>query len=147
MTPVTANNGKELKVERAGDDVVVTWLCGGTRTFTGDDLTAAIAHLEQLARVGVWMQAHDSRGTAYAARVEKGRLYAGDDVPSAGDEYLSWRAFKAAVGVKPDKPPPEDYAPDKHVTPDFSLLPKQPKRKSTKPPWWRRLTQRSFRNL
>jgi hypothetical protein len=141
VTPVTASNGQDLKVELAGGDVVVTWLCGGTRTFTPDDLTKAIAHLEQLSKHGVWMQAHDSRGTVYAARVVKGRLYAGDDVNAAGEEYVSWRVFKTAVGVKPDKPPPADYAPATHVTPDFTLLPNQPK--PARERWWRRVFKRS----
>jgi hypothetical protein len=90
------------------------------------------------------MEAHDSEDRKYAARVVRGRLYAGDTITQAEDQYVSWRAFKSEAGIKPEKPPPADYEPAGAPTPSLdALLAAETSEPEPTPGFFRRLFKRS----
>jgi hypothetical protein len=93
---VTGSNGRQVTVARSGDEVTVTWLCGGTRTFTVEDLRTALGRFELVASHGIWWEDDDSHRAAYAAVLEDGQFH-GDDHINGRSGTVPWDEFKAAL--------------------------------------------------
>lgn len=97
--PARTENDAErsVRVHTQGDDVIVTWTCGGTRTFTPDDLRASIDYLEMVCVHGdVWLSHSDSRSTTFSCVVEDGEFHAHDNI-TEHSAHLPWDGFKAKL--------------------------------------------------
>jgi hypothetical protein len=93
---VTGSNGRSVKVERRGAKILVTWMCGGTREFTDDDLRMAIERFEVVASHGIWYEDDDSGYSPYAAVLQDGQFH-GDDHVNGNSDTVPWDEFKAAL--------------------------------------------------
>lgn len=88
--------GGTVTVSRREDTVTVRWLCGAMRTFTVEDLRAALDHFEGVAAHGIWYEDGDSTHSPYAAVLEDGRFH-GDDHVNGRSGHVPWDEFKAAL--------------------------------------------------
>lgn len=93
---ITAENGREVTVRRHEDKVSVTWICGGVRTFTTEDLRAALDCFELVSVHGIWYEDDDSAHDPYAATLKDGEFHANDYV-NGDNHHVPWGEFKAAL--------------------------------------------------
>lgn len=97
---VPASDWGEVGVRaESGDQIVVKWLCGETRTFDREQLRGIIDDLELLQQYpDVWFEGRDAYGSRFAARVLDGRFYA-DSVPrqTDGGSCVPWKALRKAL--------------------------------------------------
>jgi predicted RNA-binding Zn-ribbon protein involved in translation (DUF1610 family) len=91
----------EVRVEWAGERIVVRWFCGAERSFTAEDLRAALDNVVTVCELGdVWVHDRDTRLHSYSARVFNGdgpaRFYGGEGY-GTDNGSLPWEPFKAAL--------------------------------------------------
>lgn len=86
-----------VRVERGGN-IVIKWVCGDSRTFTSDELGAAIDDVEILAEhfPDVWYEGRDTRGSRFYAQLADGELYANTG-PDRQSSHVSWAELKRAL--------------------------------------------------
>lgn len=91
------DGAEEVVVELVGDEVVVTWVCGDTRTFDVDDLEQAVAHVRSSKDSGAWVELTDSGGERFYAQVANGVLRVTDNVHAAAPRGLPWRELRKTL--------------------------------------------------
>jgi hypothetical protein len=86
-----------------GEGVKVTWPCGDSRVFCGDDLASVIADVEALAKLPgmrhpVWLTQTDSNGNrVYLKFGRDGQLHADTVMTRSSTAGVEWKALKAAI--------------------------------------------------
>lgn len=92
---VAGSNG-QVRISRSGDNVTVTWLCGARRTFTTEDLAAALERFTMVGERGLWYEDSDSFRNGWAAHLHAGQFH-GDDHVNGASGHVPWAEFKAAL--------------------------------------------------
>jgi hypothetical protein len=97
---IKSSGNRDVTVERTGNIVKVTWVCGAERFFTPEGLRQAIDNFELATSyngdVPVWLEDRDHHGTGFACKLAGGRFHADDSVD--GTTYdVPWSSFKKAL--------------------------------------------------
>lgn len=86
-----------VRTELFGNDVIVKWFCGDTRTFTPDEIDNVVRCLDVMESFpDVWFQHQDSRSRVFFARIVDGSLYA-DTSPGGDGERIDWKEMKKVL--------------------------------------------------
>lgn len=94
---VVNDDDRSVRVARDGDRIEVRWLCGDTFSFTGEDLRAAIDHVDRAASYpDVWLSHRDSDDDGFVVRVVDGDFYA-DQRPNDQAGCIAWDDLRATL--------------------------------------------------
>jgi hypothetical protein len=107
---VEGSGGRKLRVDTSDDRSLVTWLCGGQRSFDKERLQETIEYVARLERLGpdVWFTHADANGRRFSLRLEGDQLYAGDTPTSFEDIHVPWSAVRELLAPAPRRSSEED---------------------------------------
>lgn len=106
----------DVRVREDGDNVLIQWSCGASRTFTKEKLREVLKNFESLGKAGdVYYRDTDIGGQPFFARLD-GKVIRVDDNGSEAADSVNWAKFRAAV-VRHSKAPAKRKTPAKKATP------------------------------
>jgi len=102
---VEGSGGRKLRIDTSDGRSLVTWLCGGQRSFEKGRLQETIEYVERLERLGpdVWFTHADANGRRFSLRLEGDRLYAGDTPTAFEDIHVPWSAVRELLAPAPEE--------------------------------------------
>lgn len=90
-----------VRLDGESDELYVTWLCGEKHAFTRELLERAIAHVEDLAPLDVWLRMRDVDEDDFVVKVTNGRLQAKGGAFSSDTGDVEWSELRELIAPPP----------------------------------------------
>lgn len=123
MTPrptawmLESSDDRMVKVQRDDyDELLVRWVCGQSFCFTPSQLEQAVAHVEDLAPLDVWLRMRDVDNDDFVVKVVNGRLHARGGAFASDTGDVEWSELRELVAPPPAMGTPYTEPPSSGTT-------------------------------